>query len=223
MYKSGAIFAILSSLCHLMLGIIVVIQPVMFQDANVDLFLNTMAKDPTIFILFYLFMGLVAVFSIGVVEQATDFLKVQEYPIIRWSQKLAYIGFAVTALAYFKVVTVKPYMASVYSTAAANEKGIILTMDPYISFSPNGIMIYGLVGVWILLINLMSYRKQRCSKLCLIMGTLLGAVLILLVVPFVPPILSAILNTMRGILSFIWFGLIGIAMLKYGKGEMENY
>lgn len=181
-----------------------------------------MVMQCTLFVLFYLFMGLVAVFSIGVVEQATNFLKVQEYEIIRWVQKLAYIGFAVTALAYFKVVTVKPYMASVYSTAASHEKGIILTMDPYISFSPNGIVIYGLVGVWILLINLMSYRKQRCSKACLITGILLGGVLILLVVPFIPPMLSAILNTMRGILSFIWFGLIGIAMLKYGKGEMEN-
>lgn len=222
MYKSGASFAILSSLCHLILGVIVVIQPVMFQDANVDLFLNTMSKDPTIFVLFYLFMGLVAIFSIGVVEQATSFLKVEEYGIIRWAQKLAYIGFTVTALAYFKVLTVKPYMASFYSTATDQEKGIILTMDPYISFAPNGIMIYGVVGVWILLINLMSYQKKRCSKLCLITGILLGIVLILVVIPIVPPILSAVLNTMRGILSFIWFGLIGIAMVKYGKGEMEN-
>lgn len=217
MYKSGGYFSLLSSFCHLMMGLIVILQPVLFQDANVDLFLNTLNKNPTLFILFYLFMGLVAVFGFGVIEQATSFLNVNEYGIIKWSQKLAYVAFAVTALAYFKVLTVKPYMASVYAAAAEHEKGIILTMDPYISFSPNGIIIYGLLGVWILLINILSYRQQRCSKLCLITGIILGCVLILIANPMNPPLLSAILNTVRGILSFLWFGLIGIAMLKYNK------
>ena len=130
---------------------------------------------------------------------------------------MAYVGFSVLALAYFKVLTVKPYMAEVYAVAAESEKNIILTMDPYISFSPNGIIIHGFVGMWILLISILALYRHGGAKICNITGILLGSCLILVTVPVLTPLLSVVLSTARGLLSFLWFGLTGIFMLKSGK------
>jgi hypothetical protein len=203
-----------------MMGVTVALQPVIFQDANVDLFLVTMSKDPILFILFYLSIGLTAAFGLGTIESITSFLGVQDYGVIKWTKKLAYIGFSVLAVAYFKVLTVKPYMAEVYAAAAESEKNIILTMDPYISFSPNGIIIHGFVGIWILLINILALFRQGGVKICNIMGIILGGILILMTVPGLPPLFTTVLNTAEGSLAFLWFGLTGVLMIKYGK---ENH
>ncbi len=214
MYKTGGFFAILSSICHLGTGVVVVLQPIIFQDANVNLFLNTMAANAGLFVLYYLFVGLSAVFGIGVVEQITDFLDVENNILVRWAQKLAYAGFAVLAVAYFKVLTVKPYMASIYVGATEKEKEIILTMDPYISLAPNGIVIYGFVGIWIVLISILSLKKRSCPLICNVVGVVTGIVLIAVIIPSMPPVGMVVLNIVRGIVSFLWFGLLGINMIK---------
>lgn len=220
MYRSGGCFSILSSISYLITGMAVALQPVIFQEANAALFLNTMSKDPDFFILFYLSTGLTAAFGLGTVEPISSFLGVQNYGVVKWAKKLAYVGFAVLALAYFKALTVKPYMASAYAAAAESEKKIILTVDTYISFSPNGIIIHGFVGIWILLISILALYRQRGSKICNIMGIILGGVLILMTVPVLPPLFAAVLNTTEGLLAFLWFCLTGIFMVKYGKGNV---
>jgi len=217
MYQTGGCFSILCSISYLIMGMTVALQPVIFQNSNADLFLNTMSKDPLLFILNYLSVGLTAVFGLGTVDPITSYKGAQEYGVIQWTKKLAYVGFSVLALANFKVLTVKPNMAEVYSAAAESEKNIILTMDPYISFSPNGIIIHGFVGLWILLISILAIRRQRGSIFCNFMGVILGGVLILMTVPVLTPLFAAVLNTVEGLLAFLWFGLTGIFMVKCGK------
>ena len=214
MYKKGGIFSVLCSLCYLATGILVVLQPVIFQDANVDLFLNTMAENPMCFILYYLAIALSAFFGLGVVEQITNFLKVNDSELVKWTQRLAYIGFAVLAMSYFKVFTVKPYMSNFYMSATESEKEIILTMDAYISFAPNGIVTYGFMGIWILSVCILSLRRKNVSLICSITGIILGIILISVTAQNVGALATAILNTAKGSISFLWFGLIGINMIK---------
>ena len=214
MYRTGGIFSIFSSLCYLSMGIFIILQPVLLQDANVDLFLNTMADKPVCFVLYYLAIALAAMFGIGTVKQITDFFVLEDCELIRWSQKLAYVGYAVLALSYFKVYTVKPYMANFYSAASQTEKDTILTMDPYISFAPNGIVTYGFIGVWLLLICIFALKNKSGLMITNIMGIILGLIFLAVTYQDVPAAVTAILNTARGIISFLWFGLVGIFMLR---------
>ena len=154
MYKTGGRFSVLSSLCQLVMGVIVMLQPIISQEGKIDLFLTKMSASPILFVLSYLGLALIGVFGLGVIEAITNYLEVQDNSLVRWSQKLAYTGFAVLAVANFKALTAKPAMADVYTSAADLKREIILTMDPYISFSPNGIVVYGFVGIWIVLISL---------------------------------------------------------------------
>lgn len=214
MYRTGGIFSIFCSLCYLSMGIFIILQPVLLQDAKVDLFLNTMADKPSCFILYYLAIALSAMFGLGTVKHITDFFVLEDNELLRWSQKLAYIGYAVLALSYFRVYTVKPYMANFYSAASQTEKDTILTMDPYISFAPNGIVTYGFIGVWLLIICIYALKNKSGLMVTNIIGILLGLILIAVTYQNVPAAVTGILNTARGIISFIWFGLVGIFMLR---------
>ena len=125
MQKTGGVFSILAGLSYLAIGILVCVQPVLFQDANVDLFLSTLAVKPTCFVLYYLAIALSATFGIGAIAAVTNYSGVAENEVVKWAMKLAYVGFAILAMSYYRVFTVKPYMANFYTNAPQNAKDII--------------------------------------------------------------------------------------------------
>lgn len=221
MYKTGGRFSVLSSLCQLVMGVIVMLQPIISQEGKIDLFLTKMSASPILFVLSYLGLALIGVFGLGVIEAITNYLEVQDNSLVRWSQNLAYTGFAVLAVANFKALTAKPAMADVYTSAANLKREIILTMDPYISFSPNGIVVYGFVGIWIVLISLYALRKGQ-FRTYNVAGLILGMMYILVSIPNIPLLIVSILNIAKGILAFLWFGLLGLNMLKKSKQGFES-
>ena len=92
MYKTGGRFSVLSSLCQLVMGVIVMLQPIISQEGKIDLFLTKMSASPILFVLSYLGLALIGVFGLGVIEAITNYLEVQDNSLVRWSQKLAYTG-----------------------------------------------------------------------------------------------------------------------------------
>ena len=214
MQKTGGVFSILAGLSYLAIGILVCVQPVLFQDANVDLFLSTLAVKLTCFVLYYLAIALSATFGIGAIAAVTNYFGVAENEVVKWAMKLAYVGFAILAMSYYRVFTVKPYMANFYTNAPQNAKDIILIMDPYISFAPNGLVTYGLVGIWLVLISVLAFKKKSSSAIYTILGTVLGVLFIAVTIQNVGALTTAILNTAKGIVSFIWFAIVGVKMVK---------
>ncbi|EHJ52143.1 hypothetical protein STRMA_0772 [Streptococcus macacae NCTC 11558] len=189
------------------------LQPIISQDGKINLFLTNMSKNSTFFILSYLCLALIGIFGLGTVEAVTSYLGLEDNQLVRWSQKLAYISFAVLSVANFRALTAKPAMAGVYTSATALKKEIILTIDPYISFSPNGIVVYGFLGIWIALVSLFSFKKDQ-FRACNIIGLILGIVYIVVSIPYLPLPIVAVCNIAKGVLAFLWFGLLGLYMLK---------
>jgi len=91
----------------------------------------------------------------------------------------------------------------------------------YISFSPNGIVVYGFVGIWIVLISLYALRKGQFRSYN-VAGLILGMMYILVSIPNIPLLIVSILNIAKGILAFLWFGLLGLEMLKKSKQGFES-
>ena len=87
-------------------------------------------------------------------------------------------------------------------------------MDPYISFAPNGLVTYGLVGIWLVLISVLAFKKKSSSAIYTILGTVLGVLFIAVTIQNVGALTTAILNTAKGIVSFIWFAIVGVKMVK---------
>lgn len=101
--KKTAWFSVLAGLSYLAIGILVCVQPVLFQDANVDLFLKTLAQKPFCFTSYYLAIAFSATFGIGAASGISNFFVNEKNEIVLWAEKLAYIGFAILAMSYYRV------------------------------------------------------------------------------------------------------------------------
>lgn len=105
-------------------------------------------------------------------------------------------------------------MANFYSGANEMDQHIILVLDPYISFASNGIVTYGFIGIWVLVISILGLKNSKLPKAISIFGILLGISLVVVVIQGMGPAFVAISNTTRGILSFLWFSIVGCYLLK---------
>ncbi len=212
--KLGGICSILVGISYLVVGITYTLAPA-DQKAGADAakFLMSYAQSPTMITLEYWGFALGAVFALAVVLAVSVKVRSAGEGWVRWTGNLATIGFAFSAVQYFRYLAIYPDRAAAYAAADAATKAAMAANQSMMALDPQGWLTFGGVGLWFLVINMLALRGNLWPKILAYVG-IIGAIAYWLVVAgFVLQIgtlvaIAAASAIIVGPVWYIWIGLI---------------
>lgn len=164
----------------------------------------------------YWAFALGAVFAIAAVLAVSESVLSVNEGWVRWTSNLAIIGFAVSAINYFRYLGHYPTMAATYATGDAATRAAMKASQSVLSLDPNGWLVFGGVGLWCLVVNLLALRENTWPKTLSYVGVA-GAIAYWLVVAgfvFQMYILITIAAAAAIIVGPIWYIWVGLTLRK---------
>ena len=215
--KFGGICSILVGISYIVIGITFLLGPVEQRPgANSAEFLISFAQNPLMSILMYWAFALSAVFAIAAVLAVSEMVLPLSEGWVRWTKNLAIIGFTVTALGNFRSLAYYPTMAATYATGDAMTKAAIEASQYVFDLDPNGWLIFGGVGLWFLVVNLLALSENSWPKILSYVG-IAGAIAYWLVVAgyvFQMYILISVAAAASIVVAPIWYIWAGLTLQK---------
>ena len=211
--KLGGICSILVGISYLVVGITYVLGPAEQRPGATSAdFLTSFAQDPLMSTLMYWAFALGAVFAIAVVLAVSEMMLSASEGWVRWTSNLAVIGFAVTALDYFRFLALYPAMAATYAAGDAVIKTATEASQFALSLDPYGWLMFGAVGLWFLVVNLLAINENSWPKILAYVGIAGGIAYLLVVAGYVLQIytlnlIAAVGAIIIGPIWYIWTGL----------------
>lgn len=161
----------LAGLCSILLGIFTAAGAILYfllpdaQKLGVpgNQILPSFAQDPTLLNLENIALGFVGILGLAVVPAVARVLRANENDWLRWTSNLASVGYAVSAVGSFIILSRLPVIAAAFEKGDASTKAALAatwrtTLDPL------GLWGYGAVGLWILVVSLTLVRGTEANK-----------------------------------------------------------
>ena len=215
--KVGGTCSILVGISYILVGITYLLVPAEQRPGSSPAaFLTSFAQNPMMEILMWWAFALGAVFAIAAVLAVSEMVLPLNEGWVRWTSNLAVIGFAVTALNYFRYMAYNPTLAAAYATGDATAKAAAASSQSVLALDPNGWLIFGGVGLWFLVVNLLALSGNTWPKILSYVG-IAGAIAYLLVVAgyvFQMYILISIAAAAAIVLGPIWYIWAGLTLRK---------
>jgi multisubunit Na+/H+ antiporter MnhB subunit len=122
------------------------------------------------------------------------------------------IGFAVEALQYSRYLLYYPGNAAAYVAGDVTTKAAIAASHSTIGLDPSGLLVYGGVGLWFLVINLLALREKTWPQILAYAGVIGGIAYWLVVLGLFTEIelfvtIAAATAVIIGPIWYIWMGL----------------
>ena len=167
--KLGGTCAILLGISYLIIGLTYLLLPETQKGGTLlhesETFLLSLSQSPTLITIHHLVSGLSALLGIAVVMGVLNFAHTLNEGWVRWMSYLGYLGFGVTAVDHFRILSIEPIRAERFVGGDLSTQSIIKTTNFFVSIDPHMWLSFGLVGVWVLVISWLLLRKKVLSRL----------------------------------------------------------
>lgn len=211
----------LGGFCSILVGILYVINGALFlllpadQKPGGDLaaFYASVAQSPNLVRLYYLIFATGAVLALGAVPAISEGVRSVHEGWVRWMSNLAFLGFAVTAINFFRVWAFQASRAAIFTAGDASTRAAIEATSQ--NLDPQGWLSFGGVGAWVMVVSLLALKGSAWPKALSYVGIALAMVYWLIVVSFVfnIGILFSIVAGLGGvILAPIWYIGVGLRL-----------
>jgi hypothetical protein len=175
--RLGGWCAILAGVFSALAGITYFLLPAAQQLGSPgNQILPSFAQEPTFLNLENLFLALVGVFGLGLVPAVAERMREVNDGWLRWTSNLANVGYAVSAVGSFIVLSRLPVIASAYVKGDASTQAALAAVWRT-SLDPLGVWGYGAIGLWILVVSLAALRRENSFPTSLAYVGILAAVL----------------------------------------------
>ena len=215
--KLGGTCSILVGISYIVVGITFMLGPAAQKPGvNSADFLISFAQNPLMSILMYSAFALGGIFAIAAVLAISEMMLPVSEGWVRWTSNLAVIGFAITALNYFRYLGFYPTMAATYATGDAATKIATEATHFSVDLDPHGWLAFGTVGLWILVVNLLALRGNSWPKILCYIG-IVGAIAYWLVIAgnvFQMYLLNSIAAAAAIVIGPVWYIWIGLRLQK---------
>jgi hypothetical protein len=154
-------------------------------------------------------MGVLGLAVVGPIRRLVD----GDEPWLRWTSNLALVGFAVGAVGNTLVMGKLPGIASAFVAADDANKGVIATFWRT-TLDPVGLWQFGAVGVWLIVVGLVAWRRGRLAPLGAYLAIAAGVshlIIPLVLLASAQPAL-AILAVIFALVIVVWFGWVGLLL-----------
>jgi hypothetical protein len=209
----GGLCAILVGISYILIGVIFLILPADQQPGGDSaLFFASVVRDPSLIRIYYLVFALGAVLALGALPAISEGVRSMNEGLTRWATNLAYLGFAVTAIDFFRFWSIQEYWASAFVAADASTRPAIDAAS--FGLDPQGWLGFGAVGVWVLVVSLLAMRANAWPRPLSYIGIAVAVLYWLVVVGnvFGIDILLSIVAGLGGVILapiwYIWTGLL---------------
>jgi hypothetical protein len=171
MSRLGGTLAIVVGISYVVVGIAYLLTPAE-QKATADIagFLTSFAQSPTASTVDFAALAISAVLALGVVPAVSDVVRAQNPGWVRWTSTVASVGFAVAAIQYARYVAVYPGRAAAYVAADPATQAALAANQGMMELDPHGWLVFGGVGLWSLVINLLALRAHLWPKVLVYVG-----------------------------------------------------
>jgi hypothetical protein len=185
--RVGGICAILVGIFYIMTGVTYLLIP---PEQNVgsipEQFLASLLRDRTVLMLNYSGFILGAIFAFGAIPAISELARPANEGLVRWFTTLAYLGFALTAITYLRLVEYQPILAARFANGDAVTKAVMAgNVATLAGFDGQGWLRFGGVGLWVATVSLLGLRQGTLSKGPAIVGVCAGVLYWCIVIAWV--------------------------------------
>ena len=210
----GGFCSILLGISYVLIGALYLLLPA-DQKAGGDTaaFYTSVAQNPTLIRIYYLVFALGAVVALGAVPAISEGVRSVHEGWVRWTTNLAFLGFAVLAIDFFRTWAFQAYRAAVFVAGDASTRAAIEATDQ--GLDPQGWLGFGAVGAWVLVVSLLALQGSIWPRTLSYLGIAVAILYWLVVVSFVfnIGILLSIVAGLGGvILAPIWYIWVGLRL-----------
>lgn len=218
--KLGGVCSIIVGILYILVGITYLLLPAAQKGGPetedlAKLFLS-FNENPTPTILLYVEFALIGVFAFAVVPAIWGLVRTVNEGWARWTRNLAYLGFAMVAISYFRQLDVVPWRAAAFAAGDASTKAAIVGTGSG-AVDPQGWLTFGIVGLWYLVVNIQARRGDALPKVLCWIG-IVGAVSYWLVLVGNVTGMMTLLMISAGlggiILGPIWYIWVGVRLVR---------
>ena len=217
--KLGGNCSILVGVLYVLIGISYLLLPAAQKGASlIDpvQFFPSYAQEHTIMNFLYWEFVLCAVFAIGAVFAISKIVHSINESWVRWTSNLAFLGFSVMVISYLRGFYIIPKISAAFEAGDASTRAAIVApgVAGWNNLDPQGWLMFGCVGLWLLVISLLVLRSDKLPKGLAYIGIVGAIANWLVVVGQVAQIekLISIAAGLGGVIAgpiwFIWMGMI---------------
>jgi hypothetical protein len=212
--KVGGLCSILVGALYIIVGATYVLLPPEQQAGGApDAFYRSFAQSPTLSMVNYWAFALAGVFALGALPAITESVRSVNEGWARWTSNLAYLGFAVTAIDFFRNIALQPDRAAAYVAGDASLRAVLAAPTFLAGLDSQGWLGFGGVGLWALMTSLLAMRSKMWPNTLAYVGCAVGVLYWLVVVSFVFDMaaLTQIVAALGGVVAapvwYIWLGM----------------
>lgn len=217
--KVGGTCSILLGVSYVVVGVAYVLTPAEQFSWTIEKFAPSYAENPNAYTLLLWACGLGALIALGAVPAISAFVEEENEGWVRWMRNLAYLGFGVAALEFFRLLVIMPARAEAYQAGDAATKAAIVATDSLVPLDPYAWLIFGCVGLWLLVVGIVALRRSVLPKAlaCLgIAGAILYWVYVAGVTLKVPALALVGAGLGASIIAPIWYVWVGVIIRRKG-------
>lgn len=213
--KLGGTCSILVGIAYLVIGVNYMFLP-MDQRPGVSTlkFLPSVAQDRTALMIEYWAFALGAVLALAAVLAISERVRSANDGWVRWTRNLAIIGFAATAVTYFRLMAQVPHRAAMFVAGDIHLQQALAVTELELYLDPQGWLSYGAIGLWILVVSVLALRANAMPKPLGYIGIVSALLYWLVVAGYVSGIGTLILiaaalgGIVLGPIWYIWNGIL---------------
>ena len=220
--KLGGSCSLLLGISYLVGAVVYLLLPPDQQDAAgipPGRFLASLAHTSTLSMVFYGILAVGSLWGIAAVLAISQSVRSPNDGWVRWTSTLAIIGFAVSAVDWFRRLALDPAWAAAYVQGDAAVKAALTVPGALQGLDPQAWLRFGAVGVWILVVSLLALRGGAWPKPLAyvgIAGTLTYWLIVLSNVLQIQ-LFTAIVAGVGGVILLpIWYIWLGLRLLRAG-------
>jgi len=173
MYRFTALLSLACAVFYLGTGAFFLVDPSSEFPNGSDAYWQALAEGSLARTGFLFCFGAAALCAIGVLPALKRYLGLAEYHPAFWGMSLGLLGYAVTAITYFRLLAGEPERARAVANGTAEAKSIITSFS--LSLDTQGWLIFGCVSVFLFLINAAGLQSRRWPVFLCLLGMLAAA------------------------------------------------
>ncbi len=175
--RSAALLPAMVAAAYVVVGIAFFLDPSAAETTGTDAYWDVLAEAGFGRRFFLFAFAMVGVLALGAIGSIRAILAPHPSGFLQWGFSLGYLGYAVTAVSYFRILSGEADRAKAFSDGAEETRDAIASFS--IGLDPDGWLMFGATGVFLGIINAVSLSRNSWPRWLSVLGLVIAGMSLL--------------------------------------------